>query len=170
MRARVVRGDGWKTCTGCGKFRTLGMYSPDRRNKDGRQGRCKTCMRVVHADYQQNHPDLMREHYRSSYARHREQRQHAGRSRRADWRDKNRERHREEARKRRLGLDADAMLYAQILSIDPCSYCGGTCEHIDHIEPSAAGGSNHWDNLTAACASCNQRKRDKPMLIFMVAQ
>jgi len=50
---------------------------------------------------------------------------------------------------------------------DPCSYCGGESEAIDHIEPRAGGGTNHWSNLTAACDSCNGSKSDKPLLIFL---
>jgi 5-methylcytosine-specific restriction endonuclease McrA len=48
--------------------------------------------------------------------------------------------------------------YAAILLGDPCSYCGGVGGQIDHIEPVARGGSNEWDNLTAACGGCNRRK------------
>lgn len=32
-----------KACTGCGVVRSLADFCPDRRNKDGRQSRCKLC-------------------------------------------------------------------------------------------------------------------------------
>jgi 5-methylcytosine-specific restriction endonuclease McrA len=50
---------------------------------------------------------------------------------------------------------------------DPCVYCGAASEVLDHIEPRVRGGSNHWSNLTGACAPCNGLKSDKPLLIFL---
>lgn len=45
-----------------------------------------------------------------------------------------------------------------------CQYCGGTDDlTCDHIMPLARGGSNHDDNLTAACRSCNSSKSDKTL-------
>lgn len=58
--------------------------------------------------------------------------------------------------------------YMMILTSDPCSYCGGPMEHIDHIEPLARGGGGEWDNLTAACGSCNQSKNAKRLLAFLL--
>ncbi len=69
---------------------------------------------------------------------------------------------------RSLDRDPVAVEYAAILRGDPCCYCGAPAEHIDHIEPKAAGGSNAWDNLTAACASCNKSKRATPLLAFLL--
>lgn len=44
-----------------------------------------------------------------------------------------------------------------------CTYCGarGGRLECDHIIPVARGGSDDMDNLTTACRSCNQSKRDK---------
>lgn len=55
-----------------------------------------------------------------------------------------------------------------VLYHDLCAYCGDPCEQLDHIEPRAHGGANGPENLTAACRSCNQRKRDKPLLSFLL--
>lgn len=74
-------------------------------------------------------------------------------------------------RLRRLGMappDELADEYARVLRGDPCCYCGDPMEHVDHIEPIARGGSGAWDNLTAACAACNQRKNARPLLVFML--
>lgn len=59
-------------------------------------------------------------------------------------------------------------LRLQILARDAytCAYCGGEANEVDHITPVAAGGSDHPDNLTAACRSCNLRKKDKPLAVF----
>ena len=60
--------------------------------------------------------------------------------------------------------------YALVLRGDPCSYCGGPMQHIDHIDPIALGGSGSWDNLTAACADCNHAKGARRLLDFMLCQ
>jgi 5-methylcytosine-specific restriction endonuclease McrA len=42
-----------------------------------------------------------------------------------------------------------------------CQYCGGAAESIDHVIPRSRGGGHTWDNVVAACRSCNVRKRDR---------
>lgn len=46
-----------------------------------------------------------------------------------------------------------------------CTYCDQEKEdrelHVDHIIPLSRGGTNHFLNLTLACASCNSSKRSK---------
>lgn len=45
-----------------------------------------------------------------------------------------------------------------------CAYCGATERlTLDHIDALARGGTNHWSNLVAVCARCNQRKGVKPV-------
>lgn len=41
-----------------------------------------------------------------------------------------------------------------------CQYCGKNTGHltIDHIIPRRLGGTHTWENLVAACPSCNHRK------------
>ena len=72
------------------------------------------------------------------------------------------------ARERNLGtLDADSRSFDAILRCDPCSYCAAPADQVDHIEPVARGGANHWTNLTAACRRCNRAKSDKPLLLHL---
>ena len=44
-----------------------------------------------------------------------------------------------------------------------CQYCGKHTSKltIDHVTPRHMGGSHSWDNLVAACPSCNHRKGGK---------
>ena len=42
-----------------------------------------------------------------------------------------------------------------------CQYCGGPAESIDHVVPRSRGGGHTWENVVAACRSCNVRKRDR---------
>lgn len=46
-----------------------------------------------------------------------------------------------------------------------CTYCGSTGAplHVDHIHPISRGGSNHPDNLCAACIDCNVSKGAKTL-------
>lgn len=58
----------------------------------------------------------------------------------------------------------DTAAYREVLLRDPCSYCGGDSDCVDHIDAIAAGGSVHWSNTTAACAVCNGEKFTAPLL------
>lgn len=89
------------------------------------------------------------------------------------WRVENLERTRKYSRDRRRAIrcgddSPETLEYIAILAADPCSYCGKPVEHIDHVEPVARGGANGWENLTGACARCNQSKGPKPLLAWML--
>ena len=59
--------------------------------------------------------------------------------------------------------------YIDVLKQDPCCYCGSPpVSTIDHIEAVAKGGSDDWWNLTAACLPCNQAKKTKSVLEFLL--
>ncbi|MGH2429444.1 MAG: HNH endonuclease [Candidatus Limnocylindria bacterium] len=48
-----------------------------------------------------------------------------------------------------------------------CQYCGATRRGeltIDHVTPKHRGGRHEWENLVAACRSCNHRKGGKTLL------
>lgn len=60
--------------------------------------------------------------------------------------------------------------YEAILREDPCAYCGATAGEIDHIDPLSLGGSPEWDNLGAACRSCNASKHATPLLKYLLAR
>lgn len=94
------------------------------------------------------------------------------------WKEDNPERVREWARenyrRRSLGRNAEAIEYAQILRGDLCCYCGAPMEQIDHIVAVGPDANrrdplvHEWDNLTAACRSCNMSKRDHSLLFFLL--
>jgi len=116
--------------------------------------------------YREAHPEKIKE-YQAEYLA-------SGRMYEAvrRWRKKNPETyaavgHRYRARFRNVIIE-DTRLYRTILKQDPCSYCGKPSEEIDHIEPLIAGGFESEDNLTAACKSCNSRKKDRPLLTWML--
>jgi 5-methylcytosine-specific restriction endonuclease McrA len=42
-----------------------------------------------------------------------------------------------------------------------CQYCAATAENLDHVLPRCRGGAHTWENVVAACRSCNTRKGDR---------
>lgn len=42
-----------------------------------------------------------------------------------------------------------------------CQYCGDRADSIDHVRPRSKGGQHTWENVVAACRSCNSAKRDR---------
>lgn len=57
--------------------------------------------------------------------------------------------------------------YFHMIRNDLCAYCGGAGGTVDHIVPQAKGGQNR-DNLTGSCQPCNNLKRDKDLLSFLL--
>ncbi len=93
----------------------------------------------------------------------------------ARWRRENRERvqayKREAYRRRRTEtVNAETREMVVILRSDPCAYCGGLADTIDHVHPVALGGGAQWDNLAPACRACNSGKKDRPLLQYLLAR
>jgi hypothetical protein len=65
-------------------------------------------------------------------------------------------------------FDAEALDYCDMISRDPCVYCGAPSESVDHIDPVSAGGNSNWGNLAPACLACNSSKGAKPLLEFLM--
>lgn len=84
---------------------------------------------------------------------------------------------RQEMRRRGEGDDPspETREYLEIIHHDPCCFCGGPKEHIEHIEPRdrwdlEIPGWNQWPNLSAACQPCNNRKSKRSLLTFMLSE
>lgn len=59
-------------------------------------------------------------------------------------------------------------LWELILEKDPCSYCGQSGKHVDHIVPWSHSEDGAWDNLTGACGVCNSSKGTRSLLFFLL--
>lgn len=53
---------------------------------------------------------------------------------------------------------------------DPCVYCYGVADTVDHIEPVSRGGPSGWDNLAAACRTCNQTRGTLPVVVYLASR
>jgi 5-methylcytosine-specific restriction endonuclease McrA len=52
-----------------------------------------------------------------------------------------------------------------------CVYCGQIKKlTIDHVIPLVSGGRHDVDNAVPACQSCNSKKKDKSLLVFLLEQ
>lgn len=78
--------------------------------------------------------------------------------------------YRNAAHKRRL-LERDAgfmtaeELEARLAEFDGCAYCGRSDVPmtVDHVVPLSKGGQHEWENVVAACKTCNSKKGNRPV-------
>jgi len=76
-----------------------------------------------------------------------------------------------EFRYRRRGLRGRTRAFINVLTADPCAYCGGHREIVvDHIDPSRYTGDSSIANLTAACYDCNIAKADLYLLEHLLGE
>jgi 5-methylcytosine-specific restriction endonuclease McrA len=65
--------------------------------------------------------------------------------------------------------DHESRYFAKdVLALDRCAYCSAPVDCIDHVEPKAGGGPDHWSNFTGACRFCNGSKGASPLLQFLL--
>lgn len=70
---------------------------------------------------------------------------------------------------RKYAPDPETREWLDVIAADPCAYCGGPSQAVDHIKPVSRGGANHWTNFTPSCRSCNSSKRDRELLQWLLA-
>ncbi len=91
----------------------------------------------------------------------------------ARWRSTNREHvqaYKRAAYRRAEIADTETRAYVEVIRRDPCVYCGAPSDTIDHIVPISVGGRNHWSNLAPACRPCNSGKKDRRLLLALLAR
>jgi hypothetical protein len=54
-----------------------------------------------------------------------------------------------------------------ILMADPCVYCGGPSENLDHIYAKSKRGPDDWENRAPSCRSCNEVKAAAGLVYFL---
>lgn len=110
---------------------------------------------------------------RESYARHKDQRLVEKKIYSEQFPDRIRANNKRQRAKRanaHIGDESTQKLtheYWETLYHDPCSYCRSPTSTVDHIVSIKQGGTHTWDNLTAACASCNASKHTRSLWEFL---
>lgn len=186
--------EGHKRCPGCATTKPHEDFSKRTTTRDGLDGHCKACnlarvkrnmaspgykekKAAYDKDYVAKNALRLRTRAKIRYYRNSQLRVRKS----VEWARKNPELRRAianayKARRRgqwEVGMSGPEMrgwLEKQILV---CEYCGTVCQdnfHIDHIHPLSKGGRHDEDNLTIACATCNQRKSNKMVLMFLLDQ
>jgi 5-methylcytosine-specific restriction endonuclease McrA len=149
-------------CTACERDRSIVEFS---NHNGGRYGRCKECHSAIRRRYYARAAEYFAEHERA-----------AGR----DPADHRGYRHYSrdpddvllDAKRRRAARLRDAIRepYDRIAVFDRddwhCWECGVELDEdnatVDHVVPIAAGGADTFDNVRAACRSCNSRGGGRP--------
>ncbi len=57
--------------------------------------------------------------------------------------------------------------WRDVLLADPCVYCGGTAEDLDHIRARSHDGPDGWENRAPTCAACNKGKAQRHLLRYL---
>lgn len=158
---------GTKKCSKCKLVKPVAEF-----NKNGKKGlaaRCKPCTSERRKKLYHDDPVRHRAYTHAFYRRSPKQRAALKEAQRR-YKMAHREKLRIKARERYHGGDPETCEYIAILCGDPCSYCDQPMEHVDHVAARDKGGSNLWENLTAACASCNSRKHTHSLLYFLAVR
>jgi 5-methylcytosine-specific restriction endonuclease McrA len=177
----------YKTCNSCGQNLSVENFYLDRRSNRGYQAKCKDCGRKYReqnrerilarqARYYRENKELWQKSHQLNYEINREfylEKSRAwraanperARAQHASWRQRNPEKHNELSRKRAAkkkgnGVYRVSKKELKALLADPCFYCGGQSNTIDHVVPIARGGGHSIGNLVGACKPCNSSKKD----------
>lgn len=169
-----------KVCTRCGEEKPLDGFPRNKRNRDGHHGWCKPCHAAKERERRLRDPEVARAKDRVAYLKkgpraaakareYREKNQDAVRARDRARYVANRDARLADMRDRKLrrGRTEATYEFAKVVLSDPCAYCGGLADTVDHIVPFADGGLDEWENMTGACRSCNGGKAKRPLLVFL---
>ena len=171
-----------KACSVCGEVKPLQDYHRNGRRKDGRSNKCKPCACAVtrawtaanperHKATKSGNPATQRATARRWRELNPEKARESRREARAKFKSQRPEEYRVRKRLETSGrrLTGDATKYGVVLGHDPCSYCGAAhAGTLDHIVPLKSNGTNEWENLTAACLSCNSSKSSRNLLTYLM--
>lgn len=140
-----------KRCTKCSAEKLLTEFNRDRSTKDGKASVCRKCW----AEYERQRSGTLR--------------------RKASLALKDARRARNKAEKETGRTIKDTLtLYDTVfvLSESECAYCGRDIDwkrrQIDHVTPLRYTGTNTFENIVMACASCNSAKRDMPVMLHII--
>lgn len=158
-----------KRCVACRRELAVEMFGTHRATRDGLRPTCRTCRRSEGRAWRARNTEKLRRQKRAWREANRAAHEGMIRTWAAANPERIRESHRRSMRRRPSSrLDPAARAYWTILQGDPCAYCGDPMQEVDHIVARWVGGHDVWENLTAACKSCNASKRTTALLPFLL--
>lgn len=170
-------------CKGCSKLKGRQQYAQKPEAALSYRQRNADKVRVRESQYWQNNKEKKRAKDKRYFEKNREKNRIRCRLRYAanpepfkhqliEWAKAHPEYIKERARKRNLirrgvPLDEVAKEYVSTILKDPCAYCGGEAEVIDHVIPVSKGGDSSFSNLAPSCSECNYKKSNKNLIYFL---
>lgn len=176
-----ILSDKEKVCSVCKNKLSLEKFGKHNGTALGYRSACKSCETEQSKEYKQQYTKNNKENkaiYDKQY-RKQKHRQEKNNENSKNWVRKNKEKrkailknnkHKRRFKEKESTLTGTELLNWTINQPHICAYCGSICStnyHIDHIEPLSKEGIHELDNLALSCPSCNLRKSDKPLLIWM---
>lgn len=179
-----------KCCSACHVDKPVAEFHRARRNKSGYAYECKSCSKArtyayraanphkhaeIQARYRAENAEAQREANRRWVEAHPEYERARYKRRRADAEQLAtlRATNARIGRERRAAIAASEGVPADVVAAlleQPCAYCWAPASELDHVVPFSAGGRHDIDNVVPACRSCNARKANKSLLLFLLAQ
>ena len=179
-----------KICSDCREEKPIDCFSTVRRNKDGKNHKCKDCYNSYIRNWSQKNKESVNArvlvyHHKNktaknlkrkkSYILNKDSQYRTGK----EWAAKNPEKTR--TYKRNYSHRRRQILVGQTWQIkdrelaeiksQTCFYCGSSNQiTIDHILPVSKGGEHRIGNLVPACKSCNSSKGNKFLVEWKVFQ
>jgi 5-methylcytosine-specific restriction endonuclease McrA len=132
-----------KICRRCLRVLDASEFRPNPKLTDGIDSWCKDCHRTAVRQSRAKHSD-----------RYNRQRRRDVRSRRGVL--------------QAIDGDPDRGLYVAAVALDPCAYCHGQSDQLDHVTSIKAGGTHTVENFAAACSTCNREKQTTSLLGFLL--
>lgn len=176
-----------KTCTKCGRYKTLILFSRNRNSSDGRRNICKICQRAYQKAYKKTLSGIkVTKRYDNGetgrIASARYAKSEKGKvANKKSWKKyvstdrvksiRNMSNQRRRATKADLPSTLTVAEWQEILEMygNRCVYCSTKDAKLDqeHIVPVVKGGEYTKDNIVPACGSCNSSKGSKSLLMWM---
>ena len=147
-----------KCCTKCGETKPLDEFHRDKRSKDGRVTRCKSCVKAYQAEWRER--SEVQAHAAEWYSQNRD----AILKRKAEHYQSNPHLWWEYAyrqRARAYGVEPRVVSFTREALVerygDRCFHCGGPFESLDHWPQIVSRGGEHsLENCRPSCMNCQQ--------------
>jgi 5-methylcytosine-specific restriction endonuclease McrA len=184
-----------KVCARCNENKDVSHYRKFKPSRDGLQSYCNECQKAYNREYRKNNPRYAKQHnaeskrfrknhieeikeklsvwYRKNVTFNRQRNRAAMKI----WRSENKEKIKMYSANRYallLGVEGNGITTEEWETIKRetgyrCSYCGQKSDalQMDHVVPVSKGGSHNAENITPACASCNQSKGNRSLIKFL---